>query len=244
MNSPLLIRPAVPMEEGAGAQVKRLMPLAGFRNYDPFVLFDHFQIQPGNGFPDHPHRGFEAITYLFRGAISHADNLGNHSTVTPGGAQRFTAGRGLVHSEMPGDSGVTEGIQLWINLPKELKAIEPSYQQADSADIPEELTDFGLVRHIVDGGSPVLLQTEVRYQDITLRQGRTFIATLPGGHRGLVYVVSGEMSVNEHRLAAGSAAFFEEIDALEFKGTRETRFMLAHGLPHRQEIIQYGPFVD
>ncbi|HGX94286.1 MAG TPA: pirin family protein, partial [Candidatus Tenderia sp.] len=87
-----IIKTAVTMEEGAGVTVKRLMPVAGWRNYDPFVLWDDFSISPGNGFPDHPHRGFEAITYLFNGSIEHRDNLGNHTTVFSGGAQRFTAG--------------------------------------------------------------------------------------------------------------------------------------------------------
>jgi len=100
--------------EGDGVEVKRLMPVANLRNFDPFVLWDHFDIE-GGGFPNHPHRGFEAITYMFDGGMKHKDNLGNQGTVFAGGAQRFTAGKGIVHSEMP--DGKAAGIQLWINLP-------------------------------------------------------------------------------------------------------------------------------
>lgn len=117
--------------EGDGVDVKRLFPVPGRMNFDPFVLWDHFDILPGKGFPDHPHRGFEAITYMFSGGMNHQDNLGNASFVESGGAQRFTAGSGIVHSEMPAETGRSNGIQLWINLPKRLKTLPASYQQVD-----------------------------------------------------------------------------------------------------------------
>ncbi|RMH38120.1 MAG: pirin family protein, partial [Gammaproteobacteria bacterium] len=110
--------------EGDGVTVQRLMPVPGLRHFDPFVLWDHFDIA-GGGFPPHPHRGFEAITWLFSGAMHHKDNLGNAGTIHAGGAQRFTAGRGITHSEMP--ESAAAGIQLWINLPQRLKSIEPDY---------------------------------------------------------------------------------------------------------------------
>lgn len=126
------IQSAVEMSEGDGVNVNRLFPVTRERmNFDPFVLWDNFNIGPDRGFPTHPHRGFEAITYMFSGSIEHKDNLGNHSTVTAGGAQRFTAGRGIEHSEMPDSDIMSNGIQLWINLAKDLKQIDPDYQQVD-----------------------------------------------------------------------------------------------------------------
>ena len=150
------IEPAVEMSEGDGVDVNRLFPVRSDRmNFDPFVLWDNFNIGAGHGFPTHPHRGFEAITYMFTGSIEHKDNLGNHSTVTAGGAQRFTAGRGIEHSEMPASDGMSNGIQLWINLAKNLKSIEPDYQQVDKENIPVKKIDGGQISIIVGDDSPV-----------------------------------------------------------------------------------------
>ena len=141
---------AIETMEGSGAKVKRLFPIrADLMNYDPFVLWDHFELAPGAGFPEHPHRGFEAITYLFNGSIEHKDNLSNQSTVYAGGAQRFTAGKGIVHSEMLAKNTTSTGIQLWINLPRKLKQIEPAYQQVDAENIPEQIINDICVRKIV-----------------------------------------------------------------------------------------------
>jgi redox-sensitive bicupin YhaK (pirin superfamily) len=130
--------PAVETMEGDKVIVKRLFPVAGLRNHDPFVLWDHFEVAAGSGFPPHPHRGFEAITYLFSGNMSHEDNLGNSSIIGPGGAQRFSAGKGIIHSEMSGGEEPARGIQLWINLPKRLKHIDPDYQETAAAEITFE----------------------------------------------------------------------------------------------------------
>jgi len=107
--------------EGDGVVVTRLFPTHQIMNHDPFVLFDHFTLKEGTGFPNHPHRGFEAITYIFEGGMNHKDNLGNDKFVSQGGAQVFCAGSGLIHSEMPANKGTTSGIQLWINLAKKGK---------------------------------------------------------------------------------------------------------------------------
>ena len=230
--------------EGDGAEVKRLMPIPQFMNYDPIVLWDHFNVAPGTGFPDHPHRGFEAITYVFSGSMEHADNLGNRSTVFAGGAQRFTAGRGLVHSEMPGAGERTVGIQLWINLPQRLKTVEPAYQQVDAADIPEQTFPGGKKRIIVGGGSPVKLLTPVKYLDVELEAQASLSEPMTSGHRGLAYVVAGELELNGHPLQTGQACFIEGEDSLEMKAIRASRLMLCFGQPHGEPIRQYGPFVD
>lgn len=153
---------AVETMEGSGAKVKRLFPIrADLMNYDPFVLWDHFELAPGAGFPEHPHRGFEAITYLFSGSIEHKDNLQNQSKVYAGGAQRFTAGKGIVHSEMPAKNTTSTGIQLWINLPRKLKKVEPDYQQVDAENIPEHIINGVRVRTIVGTKEGIQLHTPV-----------------------------------------------------------------------------------
>jgi hypothetical protein len=115
------VRNAVSAAEGDGAEVRSLFPLPSLMNFDPSVLWDDLSISAGAGFPDHPHRGFEGVTYVFQGSIRHKDNPGNDSTVTRGGLQRFTAGSGIVHAEMTAADGVTRGIQMWLNLPSPLK---------------------------------------------------------------------------------------------------------------------------
>ncbi len=248
MSNQNRIRSAVETMEGAGATVKRLMPVPGFMNFDPFVLWDHFLVGAGAGFPDHPHRGFEAITYMFQGSMNHKDNLGNESTVTVGGAQRFTAGSGLVHSEMPGTTGNSTGIQLWINLPGRLKQTPPAYQQVDSDDIPEHTIENGKLRVIVGDGSPLELLTPVRYLDITLDEGGHYTEGIPSGYRGFVYVVSGQAMLNQQKAGAGDAGFYEpEVDGehqLEIRANCASRLMVCLGNPHHEPIRQHGPYVD
>lgn len=248
MSNQHTIRSAVETMEGAGVTVKRLMPVPDFMNFDPFVLCDHFLIGPGTGFPDHPHRGFEAITYMFEGSMNHKDNLGNESTVTVGGAQRFTAGSGLVHSEMPGATGNSTGIQLWINLPGRLKQTPPAYQQVDSGDIPEHAIENGKLRVIVGEDSPLELLTPVRYLDITLDEGGHYAEDISSGYRGFIYVVSGQAILNQQQAEAGDACFYEsEMDAesrFEIKTNRVSRLMVCLGRPHHEPIRQHGSYVD
>jgi len=232
---------AVEVPEGDGVTVRRLMPVAGRLNFDPFVLWDHFDIA-GGGFPDHPHRGFEAITYLFDGGMRHADNLGNRGTVGPGGAQRFTAGSGIVHSELP--DGHAHGVQLWINLPQRLKAIDPDYQQLQAAGLPEEEGDGVVVRTIVGTGSPLTLHTEVTYLDLRFTAGGRLSRPIPAGHRGLVYAVGGETEVERRRIGAGDACFVDGADGLTITSDAGARLLWVFGRPHGEPIRQHGPYVD
>jgi len=238
----LVIRPAQEVEEGDGVRVRRLMPVAGLRNFDPFVLFDHFKVTPGTGFPPHPPRGFEAITYLFAGQMRHEDNLGNRSTVSAGGAQRFTAGRGLVHSEMPGADAAAEGIQLWINLPRRLKQTDPGYQQVNAGEFAETRGAGVVVRTLVGEGSPLTLLTPVLYQDVSLAAGAHWDAAVNG--RGMLYLVQGGARVNGLQLAEGAAAFFDEPGELRVETDAPARAVLCAGTPHGEPILQHGPFVD
>jgi len=230
--------------EGAGVTVRRLFPLPGLRNLDPFVLWDHFSVAPGTGFPDHPHRGFEAITYMLTGSMRHSDNLHNRSTVGSGGAQRFTAGRGLVHSEMPGDSGDNTGIQLWINLPRRLKGVAPGYQQVDAEAFPVEHFEGGWKKIIVGKGSPLRLLTPVVYSDIRLHAGGHYQEALREGFNGLAYLLEGRARIEGRDVHPGSACFLGGTARIAIDSREGCRLMLCQGQPHGEPIFQHGPYVD
>jgi len=238
------IRNVSVVPEGDGVQVKRLFPMMGFMNVDPFVLWDHFDIGAGHGFPDHPHRGFEAITYMFDGGMNHKDNLGNESFVSAGGAQRFTAGSGLVHSEMPAQQGSSNGIQLWINLPKKLKTINPSYQQINADEFPVNKLNGGQAKIIVGEGSQLKLNTEVIYQHVNLQDNENYKLEIKSNMRGLVYVMQGDLSINNQVVKKDQACFIEHAQLLEFISNGQTEFMICFGQPSGEEIYQHGPFVD
>ena len=230
--------------EGDGVDVKRLFPLPGFMNFDPFVLWDHFDIGAGRGFPDHPHRGFEAITYMFAGGMNHKDNLGNESFVTAGGAQRFTAGSGLVHSEMPAEQSQSNGIQLWINLPKRLKKTAPEYQQVNEDEFPVKKISGGQVKILVGEGSPLKLKTNVIYQHVRLNKDSTYQLKLDTAMRGIIYVMNGKLSINTLSVTTDQAMFVEDIHRLDFFADENSQFMICMGTPHGEPIHQHGPFVD
>ena len=234
--------------EGVGVHVNRLFPVAGKNHHDPFVLWDDFEVPPSAGFPDHPHRGFEAITYVINGSMKHTDNLGNSSTVHAGGLQRFTAGRGIIHSEMPSAEAVTKGIQLWINLPKALKQIAPDYQQVNADDVPEITIAGGSVRVLVGEGSPLKLHTPMRYLDVHLAAGHVFSETMPASFRGLVYVLEGAVKVTAGEgalhAAASESVLFEAGESPRFTAQSDSRIMVCFGHPHNEPILQHGTFVD
>jgi len=238
------IQHAMRVPEGDGITVKRLMPVQGMPHFDPFVLWDHFDIS-GGGFPLHPHRGFEATTWIFSGGMRHKDNLGNEGTVHAGGAQRFTAGGGITHSEMP--DGEAAGIQLWINLPQRLKRMDAAYQQVEADALPCEQAEGVVLTHIVGKRGPIRLHTDVEFLQIDLAPGSTLQRDVPIGWRGMVYIVLGQVVVNGEPLHAGQAAFVEAEEALHLKMTEnqgETRLMWCFGCPHNEPIHQHGPFVD
>jgi redox-sensitive bicupin YhaK (pirin superfamily) len=238
------IRHAVNGAEGEGASVDRLFPVQGMMNFDPFVLWDDFTISAGAGFPYHPHRGFEGITYVFQGSVEHKDNLGNDSTVTRGGLQRFTAGKGIVHSEMPSAQGVTRGIQMWVNPPSRLKQLEPDYQKVDAEDVPEREVGNGVVRVLSDEGSPLRLNTPVEFLDVQLDAGGEMHESVPEEYRGLVYVFAGSCEVNQQPLEKGSALFMEDTTSVNVRSSSSCRFMLCFSRPHGEPIRLHGPFVD
>lgn len=243
-NEKLYVRPAASGSEGDGAEVNRLFPIRNFMNFDPFVLWDEFSIRPGAGFPDHPHRGFEGITYLIQGSINHTDNLGNNATVHSGGLQRFTAGRGIVHSEMPSAKNKTRGIQLWVNLPAELKTLAPDYQQVNADQIRVVEIPGGRVRLLSGENALLKLHTRVIYQDVELHAEHRYILEIDPGMRGFIYVLSGQLSVENAVVKQAESCFIEGYERVEIKASSDARFMLCFGVPHNQPINQHGSFVD
>jgi len=230
---------ALQAPEGDGVTVKRLMPVHGLMNFDPFVLFDHFDIEKG-GFPPHPHRGFEAITWMFSGGMQHKDNLGNEGTVHAGGAQRFTAGRGITHSEMP--DGHAAGIQLWINLPQRLKRIDADYQQVEA--VPSKEEDGIRMQCIVGHRGAIRLHTDVEYLEVLMPAESRMQRDIGEGWRGIVYVIEGVVEVGDVVAEAAQALLVEDEPELEVISQDGARLMWCFGAPHHEPIHQHGPFVD
>jgi redox-sensitive bicupin YhaK (pirin superfamily) len=143
-------------------------------HFDPFVLLDEFSIRPPAGFPDHPHGGVEAITYMLEGGFHHRDNIGNDRVIMAGGIQKFTAGKGPVHAELPGTDGLNGDLQLWTRLPKKLQNVEPEYQQVEPAAVPEKSLDGNRIRIIAGEGSPVKLYGKITYLDVRLHSQSKF----------------------------------------------------------------------
>ncbi|MCL2689586.1 MAG: pirin family protein [Chitinispirillia bacterium] len=231
--------------EGAGARVLRAFPTRLIEDYDPFVLFDEFSLAPNASFPPHPHRGFEALTYMLEGSLRHQDILGNHGEVEALGVQRFTAGRGIVHSEMPGEgSGVSRGLQLWINLPHRLKHADPSYQCISAEEIPAKKVDGGSVRTITGPASPVKILTEMLYIDVCLDPQVFYEAEPVCGWNTFVYVYKGKVDINGQHIERGHAIFFSDHPKLLISAVERCGFVLLSGRPHGEPMYHNGPYVD
>lgn len=204
MSVPRAIRQAflaIEQSEGAGARVRRSIGTSKLRNFSPFLMLDHFAIPPGAGFPDHPHRGQETITYLLQGAVDHEDFAGNSGTIEAGDLQFMTAGRGIMHAEMPRqnpDGSPNVGMQLWVDLPQKLKKCEPRYRDLRASEIPKiELDDGKVSIKIISGQShgtdsvQELAYTPVWIFDITLKPGGKVTQTLPEGWNAFAYTLAG-----------------------------------------------------
>ncbi len=234
---------AVPAIDGAGATVRRLFPTPQLRHLDPFVLLDDFDVRRPAGFPDHPHRGFEAFTYMIEGAFHHRDSMGNDSVIGSGGTQRFTSGRGARHSEMPASDGRNRGLQLWVNLPRRLKRVDPSYVGIAGEHMPVESLGDRVIREVVGARSPVSLQTEVAYFDIELLADASFEHVVPDGHTALIYAIDGEIELLDEPLREGEAVL-PSPGAITIRARVPSRVLWLSGRPHGEPIRHRGPFVD
>jgi len=234
---------AVETPEGEGAVVKRVFPTRQLASFDPFPLLDEFAIRPPAGFPMHPHGGFEAVTYMLEGGFHHTDNFGNDSVVMAGGAQRFTAGKPLIHSELPGTKGLNRGLQLWIRLPNRLQYLEPTYQQVDPKDIPERAVKGNRVRTVVGDGSPVRLENEVTYLDVTLRPNQKFVQEVRSDLDAFVYLIEGEAKISDALLNKSEAGMLTKGETVEISNEEQARLIIVGGKPHGEPIVLRGSFV-
>lgn len=236
--------------EGSGARVLRPFPGSQLDHVDPFVLMDEFFVNSEAGFPEHPHRGFEAVTYMLKGGFVHEDSGGNEATVREGGLQRITMGKGIRHSEAPASDGMNHGIQLWINLPKRLKGMKPGYEVIPEKKL-ETSTENGVTEKILIGkNSGPEVQTQVRYSDIKLEDS-DFIWKIEAGYAGFVYVLRGNGLIktgqSEFDIGAGQAAVTKRTPGeSEYRIETEAgmRFVSALGTPHEEEVNMHGPYVD
>lgn len=249
--------------EGGGFQVRRPLPAPRLRQVDPILMIDEMgpvDYRPGEalGAPDHPHRGFETVTYMLAGEFEHRDSGGHAGKLRPGDVQWMTAGRGVVHSEMPSAhimevGGRMHGFQIWINLPARLKMTAPRYQEVAAAQIPEAESDDGLAKVRVIAGEALGVSacidthTPIVYQHWTLKPGAKLIQILPEDHNGLLFVFSGELDSAGMHLDDGQMGVLGEGDTVELSVAESaegiTEVLLLGGVPLNEPVVQHGPFV-
>jgi hypothetical protein len=251
--------------EGAGVLLRRSIAPRQSNEYDPFLLFDHFAFNdpvegPIRGFPMHPHRGIETVTYMLEGSVNHRDSLGNSGLIGPGDVQWMTSGRGILHEEMPRrseQSGAIYGFQLWVNLPAAQKMGQPRYQEVSAATIPSVTQDGATVR-VVAGewngtrgpvtetlapGASAGVAASSLYLDIRLAPASRFSLPVPSGHTTLAYVFEGTGSFAGESIDSVKMVVFGDGDSIEVESENGVRFMLIAGRPFGEPIVPYGPFV-
>ena len=226
-------------------------------HFDPFLLLDEFRSDDPDdyiaGFPDHPHRGFETVTYMLAGSMKHADNQGNAGLLGPGSVQWMTAGRGIVHSEMPQqENGLMWGFQLWVNLPASDKMIAPRYQDIPAGDVPTVALGDGGTAKVIAGelngvAGPVTgVVTEPYYLDVHLTEDAELQLPVPGTHNAFIYVYDGSVGVVNHDVRAvsrGEIALLGPGNSLCLRSDQESRFILVAGRPLNEPVARQGPFV-
>jgi redox-sensitive bicupin YhaK (pirin superfamily) len=239
--------------------VRRPFPTGGFRHADPFLLLDEMgpvTYGPGEalGAPDHPHRGFETVTYVLDGEMEHEDSAGHRGKLGPGDVQWMTAGRGIVHSEMPSGAmrqrgGRMHGFQVWVNLPARDKMMAPYYQEIPRAAIPEAKTSDGLASvHVIAGealGTRAIIatRTPIGYLHWVFSQGALVDVAVPSDHAAYVYVFEGAVRVGGRDVRDGQLAVLGAGGTVHFAASERAQALLLSGVPLREPVVQYGPFV-
>ena len=247
--------------DGAGVKLKRSLGTPALSQLDPFLMLDEFRSDDKRdylaGFPDHPHRGFETVTYMLAGAMQHSDHLGNTGNLTAGSVQWMTAGRGIVHSEMPQQAdGLMWGFQLWVNLPAALKMSPPRYQDIPPEHVPERTLESGVTVRVIAGqsgdvrGGVTGIVTEPLYLDVAVPAGARFEQEIPAGHNAFGYVFEGEGAIGATEtdpgtaLGAGRLAVLSDGDGVTVTtSTRAVRLLVLAAKPIGEPVVRYGPFV-
>jgi len=247
-----------PTSDGAGVRMTRVIGTPRLDHFDPFLLLDEFRSDDPNdyiaGFPDHPHRGFETVTYMLAGRMKHGDNQGNTGLLGPGSVQWMTAGRGIVHSEFPQQvEGLMWGFQLWVNLPASDKMTAPRYQDIQGEEIPEvELNERVRGRVIVGSlagvsGPVTNVATAPIYYDLHFDAGGEQVVPVPPEHNVFIYVYEGNARVgpeaNANTVQRGELALLSHGATIEIRATEPCRLILVGGRPLGEPIARYGPFV-
>jgi redox-sensitive bicupin YhaK (pirin superfamily) len=238
--------------------VRRPFPLAGFRHADPFLLLDEMgpvEYGPGEaiGAPDHPHRGFETVTYVLEGEMEHEDSAGR-VRLGPGDVQWMTAGRGIVHSEMPSRAirqhgGRMHGFQIWVNLPARDKLTAPRYQEIPRAAIPEAATSDGrAVVHVIAGEAlsakaVIETRTPIGYLHWIFSPSASVDVPVPADHAAYVYVFEGAVRVADREVKDGQLAILGDGNRVQLEASERAQALVLTGVPLREPVVQYGPFV-
>lgn len=252
---------AIEQSEASGARVRRSIGTPLLKNFTPFIMLDHFLLSESSGFPDHPHRGQETITYMLKGRMDHEDFTGGKGTIGPGDLQFMTAGKGIVHAEIPrfdkekgGNIGVVEGLQLWVDLPETLKKTKPRYRDLRASEIPVAKDDSGEVEVKVISGKSLnvdsvkdLTYTPLWFLDVKISPGGgSFQQAIPKDHNSVLYILEGLISVDKKVYSPYSALLLgTDGDGIELSAVdKPTRFILLTGKVLHQPIFQQGPFVE
>ena len=258
--------PGMPTSDGAGVKLTRIIGTPHLDMLDPFLMLDCFESDDADdyvaGFPTHPHRGFETVTYLLNGRMRHKDNAGNEGVIEPGGVQWMTAGKGILHSEMPEQQeGLLKGFQLWVNLPAKAKMSEPGYQEFLPESTPLEQRDNGTEIRVIAGetnqgtvGPVINAHTYPTYMDVSLPANTTFDQTLMNDHNAFIYVIEGEVSVQDftssaqgkanNTVKAKNLAVLSKGDNITVSSNiNGARFLLIAGKPLNEPVARMGPFV-
>lgn len=256
------VAPSLKTLEGGGVEIHRAFPTPQMEDLDPFLLLDHmgpiqFEPRKGTGFPDHPHRGFETVTYLLQGNMEHRDSFGNRGSLAPGDVQWMTAGSGLVHSEMPGrelirDGGRLEGFQLWVNLPRRDKMVAPRYQELKAHEIPDVESD-GVRVKVIAGESlatrgAIESRTPILYLHVTLAPGAQLVQRVPKNFNAFAYVIGGAVRFEGRQDSQSDdtlVLFSNDNDhvVVSNPSDKPADLLLIAGEPIGEPIARYGPFV-
>ena len=243
--------------DGDGVRMTRLIGTPELNMLDPFLLLDNFESDSAEdyigGFPDHPHRGFETVTYLLAGRMRHKDSAGHEGLIEAGGVQWMTAGRGVVHSEMPEqEDGLLQGFQLWVNLPASKKMQAPAYQEFSEEEIPVEDTGNGgrvrVISGMTDAGTRgPIVNDDVNplYLDVSLPAQQGFIQHIDPQHKALIFVIKGELQIGDEKrsLSERQLGVLGAGSMLEVQSLQESRFLLISARPLNEPVARGGPFV-